>query len=219
MAVPRACLDEVWGIPLLPLRRPGRAALAAKRLFDVLASAVLLALLGIPLLILGLAVRWQLRHPALFRQVRVTGPGELAEIVKLRTLTCHSDPDTCWVVPAARATRLGRFLRATHADELPQLLNVLRGQMSLVGPRPERPYFARRFSEQIPGYGDRHRVRCGLTGWAQVHGLNGDTSIADRAIFDNVYIENWSFWLDLSIVARTLGASAAAVVGHRGGQP
>ena len=97
MAVPRACLDEVWGIPLLPLRRPGRAALAAKRLFDVLASAVLLALLGIPLLILGLAVRWQLRHPALFRQVRVTGPGELAEIVKLRTLTCHSDPDTCWV--------------------------------------------------------------------------------------------------------------------------
>jgi lipopolysaccharide/colanic/teichoic acid biosynthesis glycosyltransferase len=218
-AVPRACLDEVWGIPLIPLRRPGRAGLAAKRLFDVLVSALLLALLGIPLLALAVAVRWQLRRPALFRQVRVTGPGQLAEIVKLRTLTGHSDPDTCWVVPQERTTRLGRLLRESHADELPQLLNVLRGQMSLVGPRPERPYFARRFGEQIPGYDDRHRMRCGLTGWAQVHGLNGDTSIADRAAFDNTYIENWSFWLDLSILARTAGMSAAAATGHRGGQP
>jgi exopolysaccharide biosynthesis polyprenyl glycosylphosphotransferase len=218
-AVPRACLDEVWGIPLIPLRRPGRAGLAAKRLFDVLGSALLLALLGIPLLALAVAIRWQLRRPALFRQVRVTGPGQLAEIIKLRTLTGHSDPDTCWVVPRERATRLGQLLREIHADELPQLLNVLRGQMSLVGPRPERPYFARRFGEQIPGYDDRHRMRCGLTGWAQVHGLNGDTSIADRAVFDNTYIENWSFWLDLSILARTAGMSASAATGHRGGQP
>lgn len=218
LAVPRACMDEVWGIPLIPLRRPGRAGLAAKRAFDVVASLALLAVLGIPLLVLGLVVRCQLRRPALFRQVRVTGPGGLAEIVKLRTLSGHSDPDTCWVAPAERTTRLGRFLRTTHADELPQLVNVLRGQMSLVGPRPERPYFARRFAADIRGYRDRHRVRSGLTGWAQVHGLTGDTSIADRAAFDNAYIENWSFWLDLSILARTVGASAAAVFGHRGGQ-
>jgi exopolysaccharide biosynthesis polyprenyl glycosylphosphotransferase len=219
MAVPRACLDEVWGIPLLPLRRPGRAGLAAKRVLDVLASLALLIMLGLPLLVLGLVVRCQLRRPALFRQVRLTGPGGLAEIIKLRTLTAHGDPDTSWAAAGARSTRLGRFLRVTHADELPQLLNVLRGQLSLVGPRPERPYFASRFAAEIPGYADRHRVRAGLTGWAQVHGLNGDTSIADRAVFDNAYIENWSFWLDLSIAARTVAASMAAASGHRGGQP
>jgi lipopolysaccharide/colanic/teichoic acid biosynthesis glycosyltransferase len=219
LTVPRACLDEVWGIPLLPLRRPSRAGLAAKRALDVAAALVLLAVLGLPLLVLGLVVRCQLRRPALFRQVRLTGPGGLAEILKLRTLTGHGDPDTSWAAPAGQSTRLGRFLRATHADELPQLLNVLRGQLSLVGPRPERPYFARRFEAEIPGYGDRHRVRAGLTGWAQVHGLNGDTSIADRAVFDNAYIENWSFWLDLSIAARTAAASLAAAIGHRGGQP
>jgi lipopolysaccharide/colanic/teichoic acid biosynthesis glycosyltransferase len=217
MAVPRAARDEVWGIPLIPVRRPSRSGLAAKRIFDVVAAAALLVLLGIPLLVLGVIGRRQLRRPGLFRQVRVTGPGGLAEIVKLRTLGGHTDPDTCWVVPVQQATRLGRFLRASHADELPQLLNVLRGQMSLVGPRPERPYFVRRFSEQIPGYRDRHRMRSGLTGWAQVHGLTGDTSIADRAVFDNAYIENWTFWLDLVILART-AALWAHPISFRGGQ-
>lgn len=216
MAVPRACRDEVWGIPLLPLRRPSPAGLAAKRAFDVAAATALLALSGIPLLVTGLVVRWQLRRPALFRQVRVTGPDRLAEIFKLRTLGGHTDPDTCWVVPLDQATRLGRFLRASHADELPQLLNVLRGQMSLVGPRPERPYFVRRFATEIPGYRDRHRMRSGLTGWAQVHGLTGDTSVADRAVFDNAYIENWTFWLDLVILART--AAMWVPVPFRGGQ-
>ena len=216
MAVPRACRDEVWGIPLLPLRRPSPAGLAAKRAFDVAAATALLALSGIPLLVTGLAGRWQLRRPALFRQVRVTGPDGLAEIFKLRTLGGHTDPDTCWVVPLEQATRLGRFLRASHADELPQLLNVLCGQMSLVGPRPERPYFVRRFATEIPGYRDRHRVRSGLTGWAQVHGLTGDTSVADRAVFDNAYIENWTFWLDLVILART--AAMWVPVPFRGGQ-
>ena len=216
MAVPRACLDEVWGIPLLPLRRPSPAGLAAKRAFDVAAATALLALSGIPLLVTGLAGRWQLRRPALFRQVRVTGPDGLAEIFKLRTLGGHTAPDTCWVVPLEQTTRLGRFLRASHADELPQLLNVLRGQMSLVGPRPERPYFVRRFATEIPGYRDRHRVRSGLTGWAQVHGLTGDTSVADRAVFDNAYIENWTFWLDLVILART--AAMWVPVPFRGGQ-
>ncbi|MGH3781425.1 MAG: sugar transferase, partial [Pseudonocardiaceae bacterium] len=91
-------------------------------------------------------------------------------------------------------------------DELPQLVNVLRGQMSLVGPRPERPYFAARFEQQIPRYGDRHRMRTGLTGWAAVNGLHGDTSIAERVSFDNFYIEHWSPWLDLVILARTLCA-------------
>lgn len=192
----------------------GRVALAAKRSFDVTASLVLLAMLAVPLLAAAVAVRRQLRRPALFRQVRVTGPGRTAEIYKLRTLPAHTDPDTCWVAPVEPPTRLGRFLRATHADELPQLVNVLRGDMALVGPRPERPYFARRFAAEVPGYAGRTRVKAGLTGWAQVHGLNGDTSLTERAALDNDYIDNWTFWLDLVILARTCALALAAAAGR-----
>jgi lipopolysaccharide/colanic/teichoic acid biosynthesis glycosyltransferase len=210
-AVPRGCLDEVWGIPLIPLRRPGpgRAGRLAKRAFDAASAAALLILTAPLLAAAGLAVRRRLRHPALFRQVRIVGPGRQAEIVKLRTLGQHGDPDTSWAVPAGRCGRLGRFLRVTHIDELPQLASVLRGDMSLVGPRPERPHFARQFAAAVPGYAGRHRMPAGLTGWAQVHGLNGDTSISDRARFDNYYIEYWSFWLDLLILARTVTSTAA----------
>jgi lipopolysaccharide/colanic/teichoic acid biosynthesis glycosyltransferase len=107
-----------------------------------------------------------------------------------------------------RTTRVGRLLRATSIDELPQLINVARGEMSLVGPRPERPEFVGRFERSVYRYGDRHRVKAGITGWAQVHGLRGRTSIADRAEWDNFYIENFSLWLDVKILLLT----AAAVV-------
>ncbi len=187
---------------------------AAKRAFDVAAALALLAVLAVPLLAAALAVRCQLRRPALFRQVRVTGPGRTAEILKLRTLPAHTDPDTCWVAPVGPPTRLARFLRATHADELPQLINVLRGDLALVGPRPERPYFARRFAAEVPGYAGRTRMKAGLTGWAQVHGLSGDTSLAERAAFDNAYIDNWTFRLDLAILARTCSLAMAAAVGR-----
>jgi lipopolysaccharide/colanic/teichoic acid biosynthesis glycosyltransferase len=100
-------------------------------------------------------------------------------------------------------SRAGRLLRRTSLDELPQLWNVLRGDMSLVGPRPERPYFVAQFSQTLPGYADRHRMPAGLTGLAQVHGLRGDTSIADRARFDNHYIDSWSLWQDVGILLRT----------------
>ncbi len=105
---------------------------------------------------------------------------------------------------AEDCSALGRWLRATHLDELPQLLNVIRGEMSLVGPRPERPYFVAKFTEIIPHYADRHRMNTGMTGWAQVNGLTGDTSIHERVRFDNNYIEHWSLWLDLIIMIRTL---------------
>jgi lipopolysaccharide/colanic/teichoic acid biosynthesis glycosyltransferase len=213
--VSRAAQDEIWGIPVLPLRRHSRISLAAKYVLDALISLALLALLLIPLAILGLVTRCQLRRPALFRQVRVTGQGRQAEILKLRTVAGHTDPDTCWVAPVRQSTRFGRFLRVTHLDELPQLVNVVRGQMSLVGPRPERPYFDRRFSGEIPGYADRSRMKAGLTGWAQVHGLNGDTSIAERAVFDNAYIEHWSLWMDLVILVRTVCLAVMATAGRR----
>jgi lipopolysaccharide/colanic/teichoic acid biosynthesis glycosyltransferase len=219
-AVPVACLDEVWGIPLIPLRRSAWAAPATlgrmgKRTFDVLLAAVLLVLVAPLLGVTALAVRLTLRRPALFRQVRVVGQGDLAEIVKLRTLGRHGDPDTSWAAPADQCGALGRVLRVTHIDELPQLVSVLRGDMSLVGPRPERPHFVRQFSQSIPGYAGRQRMPAGMTGWSQVHRLNGDTSISDRARFDNYYIEYWSFWLDLAVLARTvtsIAGEAAATV-------
>ena len=103
-----------------------------------------------------------------------------------------------------RRTSVGRWLRATSLDELPQLFNAVKGEMSLIGPRPERPEFVRQFTTEVPGYIDRHRVKCGITGWAQVHGLRGQTSIGDRIEWDNYYIQNWSLRLDLKIVVLTL---------------
>jgi lipopolysaccharide/colanic/teichoic acid biosynthesis glycosyltransferase len=220
MAVPTGCLDEVWGVPLIPLRRAGwlRPGRVAKRALDVGVAAAALAVTWPVLAAAAVAVRFRLPRPVLFRQVRVVGRGKLAEIVKLRTLGQHGDPDTSWTVPAQKCGPLGRFLRITHIDELPQLVSVLRGDMSVVGPRPERPYFARQFSQDIPGYAGRQRMPAGMTGWAQVHRLNGDTSITDRARFDNAYVEYWSFWLDLVILARTVtsvATEAAADILHR----
>ena len=214
-AVPRSVVDEIWGVPLLPLRRMGAPARLVKRAFDISISLTLLVALGPLIALLAAVTWWQLRRPALFRQIRVTGPGRQAEVLKLRTMGHHGNPDTCWTVPPQRSTAFGRFLRSTHLDELPQLANVALGQMSLVGPRPERPYFAARFAQEIPGYADRLRMTAGLTGWAQVHGLNGDTSIRDRARFDNAYIENWSLWLDLVIVARSATGLLAGAVAQR----
>ncbi|MFY9933528.1 MAG: exopolysaccharide biosynthesis polyprenyl glycosylphosphotransferase, partial [Streptosporangiaceae bacterium] len=216
-AVPRSVLDEIWGLPLVPLRRTGAASRLGKRMFDLIAAVILLLLTSPLIFMFGVVTRLQLRRPAIFRQVRVTGSGQLAEVVKLRTIDGYQNPDTCWAVPMQRSTAFGRFLRGTHLDELPQLTNVVRGHMSLVGPRPERPYFARRFEQEIPGYPDRYRVKAGLTGWAQVHGLTGDTSIHDRARFDNAYIENWSFWLDLVVLARTVSGALKGVVTHPAG--
>jgi exopolysaccharide biosynthesis polyprenyl glycosylphosphotransferase len=205
MAVPRGCLDEIWGIPLIRLRRVGNPsfALALKRAFDVVVSTLLLVAAAPLIFVLALAVRLRTGQGVLFRQARVTGQGRLATIVKLRTLAAHDDHDTRWTA-AEHSSSLGRWLRSTHLDELPQLVNVMRGDMSLVGPRPERPHFAERFSREVPRYENRNRMPAGVTGWAQVNGLNGDTSIFERARFDNYYLEYWSVWMDLAILVRTL---------------
>jgi exopolysaccharide biosynthesis polyprenyl glycosylphosphotransferase len=205
-ALPRGYLDELCDIPLVPLRRLGHGRLGAgtKAAFDAVGAAALLLAVTPVLVALAVAVRLNGGGAALFRQTRLTRSGRTMELLKLRSMIDHTDSDTRWAVLPEHITGLGRWLRRTHLDELPQLLNVLRGEMSLVGPRPERPYFAAHFGLQIPRYDDRHRMRSGLTGWAQVHGLHGDTSIADRVRFDNFYIEHWSPWMDMVILARTL---------------
>jgi lipopolysaccharide/colanic/teichoic acid biosynthesis glycosyltransferase len=212
VAVPRACLDEVWGVPLVPLRRHGGHRAAAKRAVDLVLGGLLLVVTAPVLAVLAAAVALTSGRPVLFRQRRLTGAGRTTEIRKLRTLPVHADADTRWAVPPG-ATRLGRWLRATHSDELPQLLDVVRGDMSLVGPRPERPYFAAHFAGSVPHYAGRHRMPAGITGWAQVHGLHGDTSMADRVRFDNQYVEYWTPWLDLVVLVRTLASPW-----HRGGR-
>jgi lipopolysaccharide/colanic/teichoic acid biosynthesis glycosyltransferase len=136
-----------------------------------------------------------------FRSMRATASG-------LEPVEIDLPPDTApgGVEGEDRRTRVGRLLRKTSLDELPQLFNVLKGEMSLVGPRPERPEYVARFEQSVDGYADRHRVKAGITGWAQVHGLRGKTSIADRAEWDNYYIQNFSLWLDVKILLKTAAA-------------
>jgi exopolysaccharide biosynthesis polyprenyl glycosylphosphotransferase len=201
--------DDVWGIPLIRLRRSAlrSAAWRTKRAVDLVVGSLLLVLAS-PLFVgAALAIRLSSPGPIFFRQKRVGQRGVPFELLKFRTLRQNDDSDTTWsVAEDQRRTAIGAFLRRTGLDELPQLINVLRGEMSLVGPRPERPYFVDRFRVTVQGYEDRHRVPAGITGWAQVHGLRGDTSIEARAIFDNDYVENWSLWRDLVIMGRTIGA-------------
>jgi exopolysaccharide biosynthesis polyprenyl glycosylphosphotransferase len=202
-------VDNVWGIPLISVRRaPYRAkSWGIKRLLDVLFSSFALVVLAPVLAACALAVRLETGPGVLFRQNRIGLDGRVFELLKFRSLMPASceESDTMWnVAHDHRLGPVGRFLRRTSMDELPQLWNILVGQMSLVGPRPERPHFVERFGDSVPGYTARHRVPAGLTGWAQVHGLRGDTSIEDRAAFDNYYIQNWSLWGDLKIVVRTL---------------
>lgn len=206
--------DEVWGIPLVPLRRPTPLSRAAKRGLDLVLAGLLLVASAPLLGVLLPMARAASGGPALFRQARTCG-GRIATVVKLRSLPPDPDgdaaTDTRWAVPDG-CTRLGGLLRASHADELPQLVNVLRGEMSLVGPRPERPYFVTRFAATIPGYAGRHRMPAGMTGWAQVHGLSGDTSLRERVRFDNRYVEDWSLWTDLVILVRTVAVVARRTV-------
>ena len=201
--------DQIWGIPLCRVRRSvlHGAAWRAKRVFDVVLAGLAL-LLAAPLLgLIAVAVRLSSPGPILFRQCRIGQDGRRFDLLKFRSMRTSHDGATSRVATADHQTAVGRWLRRTSLDELPQLWNVLRGDMSLVGPRPERPVFAERFSADIAGYRDRHRLPVGLTGWAQVHGLRGDdTSLVERARFDNLYIEGWSLWLDVVVLLRTVGA-------------
>jgi exopolysaccharide biosynthesis polyprenyl glycosylphosphotransferase len=201
-------LDSQLGIPIVHLRRGAASgkAFLAKRVFDVAVAVVALVTLAPLLTLIALAVKCCSPGPVLFKQRRVGQGGRHFDMLKFRTMKVNSDSDTLWSPSdRERTTKVGRVLRPLSLDELPQLWNVLVGEMSLVGPRPERPHFVDLFMPAVRGYSDRHRLPVGLTGLAQVRGLRGDTSIEDRVRLDNYYIEHWSAWHDLCILASTLG--------------
>lgn len=178
-----------------------------KRSFDLLFSFVALLILSPLMATIALLVKLSSPGPVLFRQERVGRHGTHFTLLKFRTMHCSPevDSDTIWTVRNdPRCTAIGGFLRRFSLDELPQLFNVIRGEMSVVGPRPERPHFVARFRENYQKYNMRHCCRVGMTGWAQVNGLRGDTSISDRLRYDLYYIYNWSFALDIQIIARTM---------------
>jgi Undecaprenyl-phosphate glucose phosphotransferase len=182
-----------------------------KRAEDIALSALLLVLFGPLLLLLGLLVRLDSRGPALFRQQRFGFNNNPITVLKFRTMRVNAATDPA--VPQARRgdpriTRIGRFLRRTSLDELPQLINVLRGDMSLIGPRPHAIAHNEYYAELIDGYLRRHRVKPGITGWAQVNGWRGETADVEamhqRVKYDLYYIENWSLRFDVAILLRTL---------------
>ncbi|MFD7221732.1 sugar transferase [Streptomyces sp. NPDC059892] len=209
-AAPVAMERHLWGFAARhvappPVRRHRRDA-AVKRLLDVVFTLPLLLAASPVLLACALAVRLCDGRDVLFRQERVGQNGRTFTLLKFRTLRPADEHEsaTRWnIANDLRMSPVGNFLRRTSMDELPQLWNVLRGDMSLVGPRPERPFFVANFSKTQPGYAARHRMPVGITGLAQVHGLRGDTSIEERSRFDNHYIDHWSLWQDVCILLRT----------------
>ena len=211
-------VQRLGGIPLVEShsRHPRGWQFAAKHAFDRIAAAIALILLSPVLAALSIAVWVSLGRPILFRQERVGRDGKRFMMLKFRSMRPPTEDESVDLVAAPdtapggvegsdRRTRVGAFIRKLSLDELPQLLNIVNGDMSFVGPRPERPEFAEIFERDVYRYADRHRVKSGITGWSQVHGLRGKTSLSDRAEWDNYYIENWSFWLDFKILLLTLG--------------
>ena len=205
----RPYIDEVEGLPLINLRRVPLDNLLnsfVKRAFDVTASFLGLLILSPFLLGVAAGIKLTSPGPIIYKQERVGRSKKIFTMYKFRSMAVEGNADTTtWGTrDDPRRTRFGTFLRKYSIDELPQLYNVLRGDMSLVGPRPERPFFVEKFREEIPLYMIKHLVRPGITGWAQVNGWRGDTSIEKRIECDIHYIENWSFLLDIKILFLTV---------------
>ncbi len=189
-------LDDLWNHSL-------------KRLFDLVISFVLLVLLSLFLSLIALMIKLSDRGPIFYQQERIGQDGKRFNLYKFRTMSVDAEKKTgpVWAQPNdLRVTPIGKFLRRVNCDELPQLWNVLMGDMSLVGPRPERPHFVEQFKDQIPRYVARHKIKSGLTGWAQIHGLRGNTSLEERIKYDLYYMENWNVMMDVEILFATLFA-------------
>ena len=217
----RTSLDRVGGFPLLSIHpsNPRSWLVKAKYACDRILAGLATVLVSPIMIGIGLGVMLTMGRPIFFRQRRVGLDGHEFEMLKFRSMNAGGPDERSdealqqafdrGLAPGGvegkdRRTKLGTFLRRTSLDELPQLLNVLRGDMSVVGPRPERDSMVPLFEQSVHRYEDRHRVKSGITGWAQVHGLRGQTSLVDRVEWDNYYIENWSLWLDLKIMLMTV---------------
>lgn len=225
--------QNLWGIPLDRMQGSALRARSwrVKRILDVVISSAVLAITAPLLGIVALAVKATSKGPILFRQTRIGQHGRPFQMLKFRSLSLTEETAVAvsaldggddlqvqsarGLEVATRRTAVGTVLRKTGIDELPQFWNVFRGDMSLVGPRPEDIKFVEAFTRSVPGYGERHRLPVGLTGWAQIHGLRGDTSIVERVRFDNQYIENWTLWRDIAILIGTVGALLSDILGSR----
>ena len=206
----RPYTEDIMGLPVIniryvPLSNTFNAIV--KRAFDILCSSVGLIILSPLLLVICIIIKATSKGPLIFKQERVGFRNETFMMYKFRSMKVQDEAEEkkAWTVKDdPRVTKFGKFIRKTSLDELPQLVNILKGDMSIVGPRPERPFFVEKFKEEIPRYMIKHQVRPGLTGWAQVNGLRGDTSIKKRIEYDLYYIENWTFWFDIKIMFLTI---------------
>ncbi len=204
-------VEEIAGLPVVRGRQIPLAGWGGvlKRTCDLILAGILLLVLSPVLLACAIAVRLDSPGPVFYRQERMGRDRKVFTIVKFRSMQSNAETGTgpVWAgKDDPRRTWTGRFLRTWSLDELPQIWNVLRGDMSIVGPRPERPHFVRQFQDEIPDYYERHRIKSGITGWAQVNGLRGNVPIEERTRYDLYYVENWSIWLDLRILLMTLRA-------------
>jgi Undecaprenyl-phosphate glucose phosphotransferase len=205
----RGGVDELDGLPIMSLQGSPLYGWnkVFKKLLDLAVGALLLVIVSPLLLAIGLIVKTTSKGPILFRQERIGMDGSSFQILKFRTMRTDAERETgpVWAQENdPRRTRIGAFLRKTSLDELPQLFNVLKGEMSLVGPRPERPNFVKEFRNRIPSYMLRHKIKTGMTGWAQINGWRGNTSLGKRIEHDLYYIQNWSIRFDLKILLMTL---------------
>jgi len=202
-------ISDLDGLPLLQVRNVALRGWKAtvKRAMDIVGSSVALVVLSPLMMLVALAIRLESKGPVFYAQTRVGLDGKPFPCLKFRSMRVDAEAATgpVWATENdPRRTKVGNVLRRTSIDELPQFINVLLGEMSLVGPRPERPVFVEQFKAVVPRYMDRHKEKAGMTGWAQVNGLRGDTSIVERTKYDIYYIENWSILFDIKIMVRTV---------------
>lgn len=201
-------IESVQDLQLIDMRSTALDnlfAAALKRIFDIVVSALILVLISPILLVTAIGVKLSSPGPILFKQERIGKNRKPFYMLKFRSMRVNAESTTAWSTDTdPRKTKFGSFIRKYSIDELPQFVNVLKGDMSIVGPRPEIPHYVHEFQEEVPLYMLRHQVRPGITGWAQVNGLRGDTSIEERVKYDLYYIENWSPWFDIKIFFRTI---------------
>jgi len=206
----RPYTEDLYGLPVINIRNVPLSNTynrILKRIIDILGATIALIIFAIPMIIVAILIKLTSEGPIIFSQIRVGKNNKEFKMYKFRSMAVQkeSEEKKAWTTSGdPRVTGIGKFIRRTSIDELPQLFNVLKGDMSLVGPRPERPYFVEKFKEEIPRYMIKHQVPPGLTGWAQINGYRGDTSIRKRIDHDLYYIENWSLGLDIKILFLTI---------------